>query len=62
MLSLTKHQAKELCYNRWQLGINEDYPIYAQVIKDMIVMREDRCTRTFSNDDCKAIINFCCTI
>ena len=61
ILSLTKHQAKELCYNRWQNGINEDYPIYAQVIKDMIVMREDRCTRTFSNKYCKAIINFCCT-
>ena len=62
IISLSKQRVKELCYNKWLSGVIEEYPIYAQIIKDMMRMREDRCTRLFSNEDCKFIINFCCII
>ena len=62
ILLLSKERVKELCYNRWLSGINVEYPMYAQIIKDMTGMREDRCTRLFSNEDCKFIINFCCIV
>ena len=62
IISLSKQRVKELCYNKWLSGVIEQYPIYEQIIKDMMRMREDRCTRLFSNEDCKFIINFCCII
>ena len=62
IISFSKQRVKELCYNKWLSGVNDEYPMYAQIIKDMIKMREDRCTRLFSNEDCKFIINFCCII
>ena len=62
IISFSKQRVKELCYNKWLSGVNDEYPIHAQIIKDMIKMREDRCTRLFSNEDCNFIINFCCII
>lgn len=62
MLSTTKYLLKKHCYNKWIDGINELYPVYASIIKEMIEMKEDRCNRFFSNDDCNFIINFLCTI
>ena len=62
VLSLSKDSVKKLFYNRWLDGINVEYPMYAEIIKDMVIMREGRCTRVFSNEDCKFIINFCCVI
>ena len=57
--SLSKHSFKELCYNKWMSGINIEYPRYAQIIKDMIGMKEESGTRLFSNDECQCIIDFC---
>ena len=59
MKSLSKHSFKELCYNEWMSGINIEYPRYAQIIKDMIGMKEESGTRLFSNDECQYIIDFC---
>ena len=59
MKSLSKHSFKELCYNKWMSGINIEYPRYAQIIKDMIGMKEESGTRLFSNDECQCIIDFC---
>ena len=51
-----------MCYSKWLSNVNVEYPIYAEIIKDMIVMREGRCTKMFLNEDCKFIIDFCCII
>jgi len=62
ILSLSKHRAKELCYNKWLSGVNIEFPVYVQIVKDMIEMREGRCRKEFLNEDCKFIIDFCCLI
>ena len=51
VLSLSKDSVKELFYSSWYDSINVEYPMYAQIIKDMVVMREGRCTRVFSNEN-----------
>ena len=50
---------KEYCYNKWLSAINNEYLRYAQIIKDMIRMKEESGTRLFSNDECQCIIDFC---
>ena len=49
MISLSKQSFKELCYNKWLSGIIIEYPRYAQIIKDIIGMKEESGTRLFSN-------------
>ena len=46
----------------WLSGINNEYPMYAQIIKDMIGMKEVNGTRVFSNEECQIIIDFCSVI
>ena len=60
--TLSKTNIKEHFHSTWLTGINIEYPIYAQVIKDMIAMKEIKCTRAFSNEECKIIIDFCSVI
>ena len=62
IISLSKHKVKEIWYSKWLSSVNVEYPIYAEIIKDMIVMREGICTKVFLNEDCKFIIDFCCII
>ena len=57
--SLSKQSIKEHYYNKWLSGINNEYPMYAQIIKDMIGIKEESGTRLFSNDECQYIIDFC---
>ena len=59
---LPKQRVKYIFYNKWITGVNIQYPMYASIIKDMVMMREGKCTRVLSNDACKCIIDFCCTI
>jgi len=61
MALLPNQRVKYIFYNKWLIGVNIEYPIYAQIIKDM-VMREGKCTRVLSNKACKCIIDLCCTI
>ena len=62
IMTSSKSKLKKHCYSNWLLGIENIYPTHANVICDMIAMIEDRCTRIFSNDECKHIIDFLCTI
>ena len=63
IISLSRNRIKEHCFNKWATNIIVEYPIYAHIIRDMIAMKEDRCTRIFSNEDCNLIINnLLCTI
>ena len=59
-LSLSGNKIKEWCYNRWFSEINHEYFIHAQIIREMIMMKENRCVRYFSNTDCDFVINFLC--
>ena len=62
ILALSKNTIKKHCYNRWVNQIQEEYITYSFIIKDMIMMKENRCVRCFSDTDCNFIIDFLCTI
>ena len=58
----SKCKLKKHCYSKWLSQVDVSYPSYASIIRDMVLMTEDRCTRIFSNDECKRFIDFLCTI
>ena len=60
--SLSKTNINRHCYNKWLTVVDNDYPIYAGIIREMLMMKEERCIRTLSNDDCNFVIKFLCTI
>ena len=60
--SLSKTNINRHCYNKWLTVVDMDYPIYAGIIREMFMMKEERCIRTLSNDDCNFVIKFLCTI
>ena len=60
--SLSRNKINEWCYNRWFSEINKDYFTYAQTIRELINMKENRCTRLFSNNDFNFIIDYLCII
>ena len=62
ILSMSKRKVNETCHLKWLSTVNQDYPIYASIIRDMMCMKEDRCTRNFTNEECDGIISFLCTI
>ena len=62
VMTMSKHKFKELSYNQWLNNVNPDYFIYSNIIKDMLLMKEDRCTRSFTNDECTQLINFICSL
>ena len=62
IINSSKGKIRKLVYNKWISGINENYPIHANVIRDMLGIREERYTRILSNDECKFIIEFLCTL
>ena len=65
IMNFSKGKLKKICHSSWLENIEVMYPSYhthASVIRDMIVMMEDRCTKTFSNEECKLTIDFLCTI
>ena len=65
--SLSKN-IKEHYNSTWLSSINismsiyNEYPMYVQMIKDMLAMKEINGTRAFSNEECKIIIDFCSVI
>ena len=62
MLTLSRNKIKEHCYNKWINQIKEEYITYSLIIKEMIMMKENRTVRLFSDTDCNFIIDFLCTI
>ena len=60
--SSSKTNINRHCYNKWLTVVDNDYPIYAGIIKEMLMMKEERCIRTLSNDDCNFVIKFLCTV
>ena len=62
IVMLPKCSVKNLCYNRWIASINNEYPIYARGINEMLTMKEGLCYRTLSNEDCDEFIKSLCII
>ena len=62
MLTLSRNKIKEHFYNKWINLIKEEYITYSLIIKEMIMMKENRTVRLFSDTDCNFIIDFLCTI
>ena len=61
-ISFTINKINSNCYTKQLPEVSEEYTIYTSIIQDMLMMKEERCNRTFSDDDCDFIINFLCTI
>ena len=49
-------------YNKWFSGVNAEYSTHANVIKDMLGIKEERYTRILSNEECNIFIEFACTV
>ena len=62
IMAYSKSKLKKHCYKSWLEGVENLYPTYANIISEMIAMMEGKCTRIFSNEECKHIIDFLCTI
>ena len=58
----SKSKIKDMCYNKWLSNVNENYPIHANVIREMIMMKEGRCIRTFTNEECDMFISWLSTL
>ena len=58
----SKSKIKDICYNKWLSEVNENYPIHANAIKEMIAMKEGRCIRTFTNEECDMFISWLSTL
>ena len=62
IINSSKGKIRKLVRDKWISGINESYPIHANVIRDMLGIKEEWYTRILSNDECKFIIDFLCTL
>ena len=51
MITSSKGKLREHIYDKWISGIDETYPIHANVIKDMMNVREERITIVFHESD-----------
>ena len=64
IISYSKSKINKHCYVKWFVGLDIEYPRYAQIARDMITVKEDwdRSEYDFSDDECNFVINFICTI
>ena len=62
ILTMSAGKIRKVVYNKWFSSINPDYPIHANVIKDMLGIKEERYTRILSNEECNFFIEFLCTV
>ena len=71
IMDLSKYELRKHCYSKWCSEVEPLYPMYASIIKEMILMTESRCNfivnnfvveRWLSNEQCKHIIDSLCTI
>ena len=69
ILISSKKGIKEICFQKWVVEVNEQYVINAQIIRELIMVKEDRLQITFSNGDVglsyasyDLIIIFLCTV
>ena len=62
VISYTKAKMNKHCYSKWLTEVPDVYRTHAMIIQDMFMMKEERCNRTFSNEDCNFVINFLCTL
>ena len=42
VLTFSKKKMKEHCYQKWRADINEEYIIYSQIIRELILTKENR--------------------
>ena len=51
VLSLSKNAMREHCYQKWKSEINQEYVVHAQIVKEFIMVKEDRLHITFTNNN-----------
>ena len=59
MLTLSKNKIKEHRYSKWINQIKEKYITYSLIIKEMIMMKENRTVRLLSDRNCMICMFFC---
>ena len=62
IIYFTKNKINLHCYTKWLAEVSDEYTIYADIIEDVLMMKEKRYNRKFSDDDSCFIIKFLCTI
>ena len=62
ILKFSTGRIRKVVYNKWLSGINADYPTHANVIKDMLGIKEELYTRILSNEECNFFIKFLCVV
>ena len=75
MITASKGKLRKHIYDKWISGIDDSYPIYANIIKDMMNVREERITIVFHEsevcledddvleyEDCNFIQELLCTL
>ena len=75
MITASKGKLRKHIYDKWISAIDDTYPIYANIIKDMMNVREERITIVFHEsevcledddvleyEDCNFIQEFLCTL
>ena len=51
LISFTKSTINFHCYTKWLAEVSDEYTIYAGIIQDMPMMKDEKFSRTFFDDD-----------
>ena len=46
IIYFTKNKINLHCYTKWLAEVSNEYTIYASIIQDKLMMKEERCNRT----------------
>ena len=60
LLSLSLTKLKSLCYDKWYENVNNEYKVHANVIRDLIEMKETSSHSFFTKEFCDSIIQDLC--
>ena len=65
ILSYSKELIRKHCYQKWKSEVNPEYIIHAQIVREIILVKEERLHITFTCNtgdfDADSIINTLCT-
>ena len=62
LLSLSLTKLKSLCYDKWYENVNNEHKVHANVIRDLIEMKETSSHGFFTKEFCDSIIQDLCVL
>ena len=65
ILTFSKERLKDHCYKKWKAAVNEDFLFSAHIVKELIMIKDNRLCITFSYNagdfSPDFILNYLCT-